>query len=183
MKQFGTILKFELKNYFSNKIFTGVTIFFVAIIAIVMFFPRVTSLIESNKSDENPSDNSASRPVMLIASGAYEIPEAVTKAFADSFMDYDVQTGIDDIDGIKGQITDGNAECAFVFDSLTSYTYYVGNLSMYDGNIERADAVLTDIYRTGTMIEHGISAETAKEILSTPIEHFLINNTKRLVRD
>lgn len=40
MKQFGTILKFELKNYFSNKIFTGVTIFFVAIIAIVMFFPE-----------------------------------------------------------------------------------------------------------------------------------------------
>lgn len=171
MKQFGTILKFELKNYFSNKIFTGVTIFFVAIIAIVMFFPRVTSLIESNKSDENPSDNSASRPVMLIASGAYEIPESITKEFVDSFMDYDVQTGIGGIDNIKEQITNGDAECAFVFDSLTSYTYYVGNLSMYDGNIERADAVLTDIYRTGTMIEHGISAETAKEILSTPIEH------------
>lgn len=39
MKQFGKILKFELKYYFKNKIFVGVTIFLVLAIAAVMFFP------------------------------------------------------------------------------------------------------------------------------------------------
>ena len=37
MKQFGKILKFELKGYLKNKVFVGVTIFLVAAIAIAMF--------------------------------------------------------------------------------------------------------------------------------------------------
>lgn len=39
MKQFWTILQFELKSYFKNKIFIGVTLFLVALIGIVMLFP------------------------------------------------------------------------------------------------------------------------------------------------
>ena len=42
MKQFSTILKFELKSYFKNKIFVGVTVFLMLLIAGVMFFPRIS---------------------------------------------------------------------------------------------------------------------------------------------
>ena len=48
MKQFGKILKFELKNYAKNKAFVGVTIFLMVVIAIVMFFPRITALFQSD---------------------------------------------------------------------------------------------------------------------------------------
>ena len=37
MKQFGKILKFELNGYLKNKIFIGWTLFFVVLIAVVMF--------------------------------------------------------------------------------------------------------------------------------------------------
>ena len=40
MKQFGKILKFELKGYLKNKVFLGVTIFMIAAIIGVLFFPR-----------------------------------------------------------------------------------------------------------------------------------------------
>ena len=36
MKQFRKILKFELKNYMTNKTFVGVTVFLVAAIAVVI---------------------------------------------------------------------------------------------------------------------------------------------------
>ena len=49
MKQFGKILKFELKGYLKNKVFLGVTIFLVAAIICVLFFPRIS---ESLKSDD-----------------------------------------------------------------------------------------------------------------------------------
>ena len=42
MKQFKTILKFELLNYIKNKVFVGITIFLVAAIAVVMFFPLIS---------------------------------------------------------------------------------------------------------------------------------------------
>ena len=39
MKQFWKILKFEMKYYFRNKVFVGVTVFLMLLIAGVMFFP------------------------------------------------------------------------------------------------------------------------------------------------
>lgn len=63
MNQFGTILKFELKNYFKNKVFVGVTLFIVAVIAIVIFFPKIAASFESDSTDTS----SESLPVMLIA--------------------------------------------------------------------------------------------------------------------
>lgn len=39
MKQFWTILKFELQSYLKNKIFVGITVLLVGLIAVVMFFP------------------------------------------------------------------------------------------------------------------------------------------------
>ena len=53
MKQFRTILAFELGNYFRNKVFVGITIFLVVLIAGVMFFPRIeTWFAEDNEGAE-----------------------------------------------------------------------------------------------------------------------------------
>ena len=49
MKQFGKILKFELKGYLRNKVFVGITIFLVVAIAIVMFIPNILTAIESEE--------------------------------------------------------------------------------------------------------------------------------------
>ena len=62
MKQFGKILNFELMNYLKNKAFVGVTLLLVAIIAVAMFFPRITSLFESG----DPGDSTADLPVLLV---------------------------------------------------------------------------------------------------------------------
>ena len=47
MKQFGKILKFELKGYLKNKVFVGVTIFLVVAIAVAMFIPNIISALKS----------------------------------------------------------------------------------------------------------------------------------------
>ena len=48
MKQFGKILKFELKGYLRNKAFVGITIFLVVAIAIAMFIPNIVSAFKSD---------------------------------------------------------------------------------------------------------------------------------------
>ena len=169
MKQFGTILKFELKNYFTNKVFVGITVFLVAVIAVVMFFPRVIEVVDS--SDAEDVSASENLPTMLILSDTDENSEAVRAAFSSAFADYDVKIADTDIEGVKEQIASGEAECAFVMSSLTSYTYYVNNLSMYDINTAAADEVLQSIYRMSAMIQGGISAEDASAILGAQIEH------------
>ena len=68
MKQFGKIFEFELKYYLKNKVFVGVTVFLVLAIAVVMFFPRIMSILETEDTDAKPEELA----VMLIKS---DLPE------------------------------------------------------------------------------------------------------------
>ena len=139
MKQFGKILKFELKYYFKNKIFIGVTAFLMVLIAVVMFFPRITALF---KSEDSSIDISTELSVMLVKMDDAAQADMVRKTFASAFTDYNVQITDDQISVIKDKITSGDAECAFVITGSTAFTYYVNNLSMYDMNTEIATGVL-----------------------------------------
>jgi ABC-2 type transport system permease protein len=86
VKQFGKIFKFELKNYAKNKAFVGITIFLMAVIAIVMFFPRITALFESDDTSVIPADFS----VMLVKADDITQADMVKETFAASFTEYDV---------------------------------------------------------------------------------------------
>lgn len=166
MKQFNTILAFELKYYFKNKIFVGVTIFLVALIAIVMFFPRITSLF-SDKRDGQAKEEQT----ILISSPVPEEAKVIQQAFASAFPDSTVKVTEDSLDEIKKEITDGSVNCAFLMDGFDSYTYYVNNLSMYDTNTAVADEVLQNLYFANALTGSGLSAEEAGQILSVQIQH------------
>lgn len=174
MKQFGNILKFELSGYFKNKIFVGVTLFLVIAIAIAMFIPNITALFESDSKDTD-----ADLPTLLVYAEDGELASLVKQYFDNAFTDYTVTLGEGSVDDIKAQIISGEAECAFVMDSASSYTYYVNNLSMHDSNTVIADSVLQEVYRVTAMVQNGISPEQAQEILSVQID----SNTLALGKD
>ena len=166
MKQFGKILKFELKNYAKNKAFVGVTVFLMVVIAIVMFFPRITALFQS----DDTSDTTADLSVMLVKADDPTQVDMVKETFAASFTDYDVQITDEEISVIKDKITSGDVECAFVMTGATSFTYYVDNLSMYDMNPDIATGVLQQIYQMNAMIGGGMSQEDAAGVMSIQID-------------
>lgn len=166
MKKFRKILKFELKNYLANKVFVGVTVFLVALIAVVMFFPRVAEAFDRGEEGIAAAD----KPAMLIA-GSGENGEVILNAFSAAFSDYDVRAIDAELTEVKEQVISGEAECAFVMNGLTAYTYYVNNLSMYDSNTMIADEVLQGLYRAHAMMDSGMSGEQAQEILSVQIGH------------
>jgi ABC-2 type transport system permease protein len=182
MKQFGTILKFELKNYFKNKIFVGVTIALVILIAGVMFFPRIQAVLKSVGENTGTEDDTVFESeeantgtedgaVMLVAADNASDAEQIRDAFATVFTDYNIQIFEGDRNTMEEEITSGKVECAFVFDSLSSYTYYVDNLSMYDSNTYIADEILQNVYRMNAMMDKGITADEASQILSKEIHH------------
>ena len=165
MKQFGKIFNFELKNYAKNKAFVGVTIFLMAVIAIIMFFPRITALFESSE----PSDTAAELSVMLVKADDPAQADMVRETFAAAFADYDVQITDEEISVIKEKITSGDVTCAFVMNGATAFTYYVDNLSMYDMNPDIATGVLQQIYQMSAMISGGMSQEDAAGVMSVQI--------------
>ena len=171
MKQFGKILKFELKYYFKNKIFIGITAFLMVLIAVVMFFPRITALFETGDTSGGTSvDTPADLSVMLVKADDPAGADMVRETFAAAFTDYDVQITDAEISVIQDKITSGDAACAFVMIGTTSFTYYVDNLSMYDTNPEVAVAVLQQLYQMNAMMNGGMSAEDAVSVMSIQID-------------
>ena len=166
MKQFGKILKFELKGYMRNKVFVGFTIFLVVAIAIVMFIPNIIAAFESDEGDVTPTD----LPTMLVYAEDENLSAIVKEYFGNAFVDYNVKVAEGSVDELKNDIISGNAECAFVMNSASSYTYYVNNLSMYDMNTEVANTVLQEVYRINAMVQNGLTPEQAGEIMSVQIE-------------
>ena len=160
MKQFGKILKFELKYYFKNKVFVGVTIFLVVLIAAVMCFPRISAAFDSGE----PGSTLVDLPVMLVKAEDPARAEMVRQTFAAAFTDYNVQSTNEDTDSVKGKIASRDAACAIVMTGPTSFTYYVDNYQMYDMNTEIATEVLQQIYQMNAMISGGMTAEQASEV-------------------
>ncbi len=166
MKQFKTILSFELLNYLKNKVFVGVTVFLVVVIAAIMCFPSFADNIFSEESDKNES-----LPVMIIINETNNESSIFEEPFSYAFTNYNVKLYDDSYDTFEDEIAVGNAECAFVIKSLTDYDYYVNNYTLYDTNTEIADQVLRSIYQTNSMIESGISIEDASNIINVQINH------------
>lgn len=175
MKQFGKILKFELKYYLKNKVFVGVTVFLVLLIAAVMFLPRITAMFEEDNTVDvgdvgnveiGDEQNQDDLPVMLIKAEEAELAEMVRETFAAAFNGYNVQITDSAIDDVKSTITAGEAECAFVLNSPIEYIYYVNNLSMYDSNAAMADEMLRHLYQTNALVQSGLTAEEAGDIMN-----------------
>lgn len=166
MKQFEKIFRFELKYYLKNKVFVGITLFLVLLIAVVMFFPRIMDAFKSDSGTDNAVSDSS---VMLVKADASEQSEMLKEAFASAFADYEVCITEEDIDTIKDKVVSGEAECAFVINETDSYTYYVNNLSIYDTNTGIADEVLKSVYQMNAMINGGMTAEQAQDIMALQI--------------
>ena len=164
MKQFGKILVFELKSYLKNKTFVGVTLFLVALIAVVMFFPRIAAAI---KTEDAAPEN---LPVLLVKAENAAQGEMVQEAFSAAFVEYTVRLTDADVDTIKNQILSGDAEGAFVLEGLASYTYYVNNRSMYDANEAIAMEVLQQLQQMQAMLGSGMTPEQVGEVMNISIQ-------------
>ncbi len=165
MKQFKTILKFELKNYFKNKIFVGITLFLVIAVTLVMFAPRIFSSFK----DDGAADDGV-RAVMLVRVADENLSELVRETFSASFPDYEVKLFEGDTAALKAKVESAEAECAFEITAINKYVYYAQNLSLYDTNAYTAEEVLQTVLRTSAMMSAGIPAEAAGAIMSAQIE-------------
>ena len=168
MKQFGKILKFELKGYLRNKIFVGLTIFLVLAIALLMFLPNIISAVSSDSDGE---EETTDRPIMLVKTETPSLSEFIVPYFSETFADYELRLFEGSIEELKEQVRNEEVECAFAIDEALTYTYYVNNLSMYDMNAEIANEVLQNLYRLNLMLSLGLTPEQAGEVMGMQIEY------------
>lgn len=134
MKQFKTILKFELGNYFKSKSFIISTILICLIAAAIMFIPRITDAIKggSDKESNEEVDSDDMRKLALFDAGDYVDMETL-QGFFGKDVEFVICTSKDEV---KEKVENESAEAGFAVNSLTDFDYFVFNKSMMDSDSE-----------------------------------------------
>lgn len=183
MKQFLTVLKFELNNYFKNKSFMVTTFILAFVIAAVVIVPTLIPGLLGDDSSSPESDatgeiivedeeNEAELELLGLCLGeqAGIDAEMVTAIYPAEWNTYD------DESAMKEAVEAGEIDAGFVIESPTDVVYVVNDLSMYDYLGEMFSQSLSECYKQQYLLEKGLTAE---EILES--ESFYVNVTEEVL--
>lgn len=168
MKQFFTIFKHELAQYFKNKVFVITTIVLVLAVSGLLFAPRIGEVI---KKSQNADSSETKKTEVLIKSNSSEINK-VLPTIVTSFPQANVKITNDSIEQIKSKIKDQSVNFAFILSSdLKSYTYLTNVSILQDPNIQTMDTLLKTIYSNLYLKKHGLSDTQIAEVQNPNITH------------
>lgn len=168
MKQFFTIFKHELAQYFKNKVFIITTIVLVLAVSGLLFAPRIGEVI---KKSQNTDSSETKKTEILIKSNSSEINK-VLPTIVTSFPQANVKITNDSIEQIKSKIKDQSVNFAFILSSdLKSYTYLTNVSILQDPNLQTMDTLLKTIYSNLYLKKHGLSDTQITEVQNPNITH------------
>lgn len=194
MKKLWIVLKYELKEYFSNKPFLIMTVALAILGAAAMFLPRFFDLSDftgvqvTQREPETSTQGERELYLYLDEAGILE-KEALTAVFPDA--DWQPVESREEMEALMsgGELSEAGLEetsrtetedqdaagqgrvpqAGFVITGETSYEYYVYNKSMNDGNMVMFDQVMGLLYRSRRCAEQGWNLEEIQAMYDVPI--------------
>lgn len=168
MKQFFTIFKHELAQYFKNKVFVITTLILILAVSGFLFAPRIGEIINKSKNAESSEEKKSE---VLVKSDNADL-EKLLPAIAASFPQQNVKITNDSVDEIKKQIKEQSVEFAFVLSSdLKSYTYLANVSALQDPNLNTMDNLLKTLYSHAYLKKHGLNDTQIAEAQNPNITH------------
>lgn len=170
MKQFFTIFKHELAQYFKNKVFVITTLILILAVSGFLFTPRIGEIINKSKNAESSEEKKSE---VLVKSDNANL-EKLLPAIAASFPQQNVKITNDSVDEIKKQIKEQSVEFAFVLSSdLKSYTYLANVSALQDPNLNTMDNLLKTLYSHAYLKKHGLNDTQIAEVQNPNITHII----------
>lgn len=168
MKQFFTIFKHELAQYFKNKVFVITTLILILAVSGFLFAPRIGEIINKSKNAESSEEKKSE---VLVKSDNADL-EKLLPAIAASFPQQNVKITNDSVDEIKKRIKDQSVKFAFVLSSnLKSYTYLANVSALQDPNLNTMDNLLKTLYSHAYLKKRGLNDTQIAEVQNPNITH------------
>lgn len=169
MKQLRTVFKFELLNFYKNKVFVGITLAFVIIIAGVLSYPRVAEMFDK-KDVENGEvivdNSSAIKETIALQDNSGSDPEATLKFFEASMQNYNFVLVDKSLEDIKASIENKDYKKAIIIEAPLKYKYIADYISMSDYTEYTISELIQQKYKFDEMARLGIEQAEAANILT-----------------
>ncbi len=175
MKQFSTILKFELANYLRSKGFLIFTILLVVGMALLLFSPRYLPFLGelfTGDGDETTPSTSTS----LLVHSETEDAETVYNYLVTQLqpLGYEVVSGDYSVEEMTALIDEQAYDRGLYLQSLTAYTSVVKDTQLGSADGVVIQEVLSSYYAVQTLSAYQVPATTITTVLTPPLEETVI---------
>ena len=187
MKQFLTVLKFELNNYFKNKSFVVTTFILAFVIAAVVIVPTmIPGLLGDDKEPEMGGSNEVvlDEDIDIEAEDEVELELLGLCLKEEAGLDTEMVKAIypaewttyEDDKEMKEAVEMGELDAGFIIESSAEVVYVVNDLSMYDYLGDMFGQTLAECYKQQYFIDKGLTPEEIAES-----ESFYVNVTNEVL--
>lgn len=179
MKQFLTVLKFELSNYFQKKSFIISTVIIAAAIAIGLSLPNFIDMssilpVGDKAKSEKSVDEDKTNFAIYDKNNVIPDKKELNTYFKNS--NWKVVKNQDELDKL---VKNKDVEAGFNVKSLTEYDYVVQNTKFNDENKYIFDELLKKEYRENKITSEGIDFNKVDAIYNTQV----VSNVEILGKD
>lgn len=161
MKQFFTVLKFELNNYFKNKSFMITTLLLALLMAGIIIIPSffLPGLIGGGSSGESTSVETETEEEPGNTLGIFVNTDQVENVDGLLSMIPAEWITFEDEDSLKSAVENEEVEAGFILNSPSEAVYVVNNLSMSETLSETFQNALTQYQKQTYLMERGLTPE------------------------
>ena len=171
MKQFLSILRFEYSGYIKNKVFMGITISIVLILAILLSLPRLTDLSKSDDSSEPISSSSGELILIRDETGAGDMSLSyLSPVFPEDTLELTDMTQ----EQLQDCVSSGECSRAIIITGDLSYTYIVDSLGIYDSTQLTIEEALASRYQAQALTFLGLTAAEAGQVINAAVTGELV---------
>lgn len=181
MKQFLTVLKFELSNYFKKKSFIISTVIIALVMVIGLSLPNfidMSSILPTADENETNVEDVVEEDKTNFA--IYDENNIIpNKEILNAYFPNSNWKVVKNQSELNKLVESQDVEAGFNIDSLTKYDYVVQNTKFDDENKIMFDEVLKNIYREKQITSKGMDFKKVDKIYSTQI----VSNVEILGKD
>ena len=170
MNRFLVVLKYELKEYFTNKVFMGLTIALALLGAAALFLPRFVDMsgftgVETVGGADDADEDQGEKDIFLYVD---QVGAVRAEILQEMFPEVLWQAA-EDSDALQKAVESQEAAAGFLVTGNTEYEYFVFNKSMTDRNAVMFEQAMKLFYRMDYCQERGMDLEEISLMYDVPI--------------
>jgi ABC-2 type transport system permease protein len=167
-RQFFTVMKFEFMTYLRNKVYVGITLAVVILMAIGLSLPAIISTVQDMGVDFSSDDEPTVSDTIYVVDKTGQAPE--TEWFAQLSDTNLWETATEDkIDEIKTRIDEKNASGLLIINEADDYTWVIRRMGMMESGMPaQFQTALGQYYRALFLSEQGLDETAIMSALQEP---------------
>lgn len=167
-RQFFTVMKFEFMTYLRNKVYVGITLAVVILMAIGLSLPAIISTVQDMGVDFSSDDEPTVSDTIYVVDKTGQAPD--TEWFAQLSDTNLWETATEDkIDEIKTRIDEKNASGLLIINEADDYTWVIRRMGMMESGMPaQFQTALGQYYRALFISEQGLDETAIMSALQEP---------------